>query len=310
MKKLYPFLFVGLTIFSQAVNATEIYFGDLGPQEINAPAEEASAGAFSFDISGDYIRKADFRKTYGFHHLALATGQAQLGYTYYYDECYQEGANVAVMFERTDLHWKTNPYFGQRSINTVTLALDAFTSRLENWIWRGQLSANFDNVDKGDFNDYMNYDILLWGRYAYCQGVGFHFGIVSQVGMHINRYYPVIGFDWQCSDSWKLNLVFPMNLSITYTLDRTWSFALAGRFFDQCHRVQEDEYLSKGLWLYQAAGAEFAINFTPACWVSANIHAGTTLWSRLKIADRHYHHHRNFELNPSPYAGAEIAFNF
>jgi hypothetical protein len=86
--------------------------------------------------------------------------------------------------------------------------------------------------------------------------------------------------------------------------------SLAGRFFDERHRVKKDEYVSEALWTYRVAGAELAVDYNPTDWLSFNAHVGGTFAGRLKIANRHYEHRVRYNLDGGPYAGGEVSVNF
>lgn len=309
MRKLYPFLLVSFSLFSTVIYA-DIDPDDVGPENIETPLKEAQSGPFKFRVLGDYIGKAKVKNSWGFHKLTFGTVQAEAGLVYYYDECINEAANVTVFYENTVLDWKSNPYFNQTDYSTAGITLGATTQRLPNWTWNGQLSISFDNLKYWNFSDYMYYDILLWGRYEFCDNIGVHIGFFAETGMKIDLVYPVIGVDWTYNEHWKVSAVFPLNVSIVYSYNKTWSFDVAARFFDERNRLGKNQYLSQGLWHYQSTGAEVGINFTPGKWISANIHAGTTVGGRLKIADKNYNHRQRIRLDPAPYAGGEIEVNF
>lgn len=52
-----------------------------------------------------------------------------------------------------------------------------------------------------------------------------------------------------------------------------------------------------------------AVNYQKGC-MTANLHAGTTLGGKFRIADRHNHHPKTFDLDSAPYAGGEVVFKF
>ena len=69
-------------------------------------------------------------------------------------------------------------------------------------------------------------------------------------------------------------------------------------------------FWSKALWRYTNSGIELGINYRPYDRVAANIHVGSTLGGRLKVANHDYEHRQRFNLDPAPYAGAEVDVNF
>jgi len=229
---------------------------------------------------------------------------------YYYDPCNREAATAAVEYQKTYLNWQHNPYFKETNFDTISLVLGGYTERVDEWIWRGQVSINFDNIEHWNFNNYMNYDLMLWGRNVLCSNIGFHIGIFAQTGMLIDWVYPIIGIDWKYSEQLQINLIYPLNLSAVYQFACNWSVALAGRFINERHRVKKDAHLSQGLWTYKTVGIECALNYTPVDWIAANVHVGSTLGGILKVANRNYNHRRRYIIDDSAYAGGEVSISF
>lgn len=311
MKKIFPLLLVGIAIFSFTFHLhADDDLEDIGSEKVEEPADDSAGGPFKIKFTADIVGKTKVQNSFSKQHLYFGTGQVEVGFVYYYDPCLEEGANVSVFYQNTYLNWKSNPFFRQKDISTVGFSLGAFSKRLPDWTWSTRVAVNFDNIEYWNLRDYMYYDLLLWGRYEYCDNFGIHIGVLAYTGMKIDLVYPVIGIDWKYNDKWQFNAIFPMNVSIVYNFNKAWSVALAGRFFNERHRVRESEWLSKGLWRYQVTGAELGLYYNPAKWLSANIHAGTTLGGRLKIGSRHYHHRQRIRLDPAPYAGGELTLNF
>lgn len=307
MKKTFYWLMTAFSFAATGLFAdTDINIEDLSAQHVE---ENTAGGPFTVKISGDYIDDSKF-DCHDFSHLKFATGDVDLSFIYYYDPCVHEGASIGLTYTRTRLDWKFNPFFTQKDFDMISLNLAGFTQRLDDWTWRAQVSLNFTNIEYWDFEDYMNFDILVWGRYAYTQDIGVHIGFLALTGMKIDRLYPIVGIDWTYDCHWKLNLVFPMDVSLVYSLNHSWAFSLAGRFFDQRQRVKDHQFYSKGLWHYTSSGVEFAVKYTPTKWITANIHAGENFGGHLKIANRHYREGHRLSFGSAPYAGAEIDVNF
>jgi hypothetical protein len=151
--------------------------------------------------------------------------------------------------------------------------------------------------------------MLLWGRYNY-RNVGVNLGFLALTGMKIDRVYPVIGVDWKWGQKWAINLVFPTNVSIVYSINKSWAAKLAGRLFYERHRLKHNEILDKGLIVYTTAGAEVGIDYTPNAKLLANIHVGYNMGGRFKKANMHYHNKRDFTIEGAPYAGCELDYSF
>ncbi len=273
------------------------------------PGAATKPTPFSLDIYFDSISSAKIdRGFFKGDEVRYAEAAAELGMVFYHCAAYSEGANIALSYTNTYIHWSDNPWFDQDRFHTVTLSLGGVTKRLHNWFWRGQLNINYD-IGSAFSADYFNYTLLAWGRYEYCKHIGLHVGFIAQTGMGMDRVYPILGADWQMSRNWKLNMVFPVNVSLEYILNKNWSLALAGRNFDSRHRVKKNEAHSKSVLRYQNIGAEFAIKYGSGT-MTANLHAGTTLGGKYRIANRHNHDPHHYKLRPSGYAGGEIDVKF
>lgn len=296
------FIFTSAALIADA----DIEVEDLSAQHVE---EKTAGGPFTFEIRGDYIGEAKFKCDH-FSRFTFATGQVDLNMVYYYNPCLQEGTSIGLSYMRTRLDWKYNPFFTQKDIDTVSVNLAGFTRRFEDWTWKGQISINFDNIEYWNLEDYMNYDLVLWGRYAYTQNLGLHMGFLALTGMKIDRVYPILGIDWTYNCHWKINAVFPMDLSIVYTLNDCWSFSAAGRFFAQRHRVKKNQFFSEGLWFYTSSGAELCVKYQPTRSISASIHGGYDFGGHLKVANRHYREGHRLRFDGAPYAGGEIDINF
>lgn len=307
MKKILFCLLAGTAAFSSSLVA-DVDFQDIGSTEIDGLKEDDSRGPFKVEFVFDAIGDAKVKD--GHHKLQFATAEAEISAVFYHNACYSEGASIGLSYNRTRFDWRHSHYFHQKDFDQVCLTLGFSSERLCDWLWQAQVSANFDNIEHWSFNDYMNYDMLIWGRYAYNKTLGIHLGVLATAGMKIDRVYPIIGVDWQWSDSWKINLIFPVNLSLVYNFNKAWSVALAGRVFYERHRLGKNEFLSKGLIEYRTAGVELGLNYNPKAWLSANIHAGYDLGGKFKTANRNYNHRHNYDIDGAPYAGAELDVAF
>lgn len=306
---------------SPSLKGTDIAldFSDYGKEPINViDSQEANLPStpkgdkprpFSLNVYFDGIEPAKIDK--GFFEgdeVRFCEAEVELGMVFYYCPAYSEGANIALSYTATYLHWSENPFFEQDHFNTLTLSLGGVTKRLQDWLWRGQFDINYD-IGSGFMGQYLFYDMLLWGRYSYSKNIGLHVGFLGQTGMGLDRVWPILGADWQMSKKWKINLVYPVNIALEYTLNKTWSLALAIRNFNSRHRVKKDESNAKSLVRYQNSGAEFAVKYE-GLGMTANVHAGTTLGGDYRIANAQNSNPHHYKLRPSGYVGGEINVKF
>lgn len=276
-------------------------------EEIETPEHQGPfRGEFSFDAVGSAnIDKPGFTG----QEVDFSCFAGRVGSVICYSKVRREAFMLAIGGARAKIDWEENPYFSQTVFPTATLALRFFSNRLEDWIWQAQFAMNID-TEHWDFNHYLNFDILLWGRHDWRPNIGLHAGFIVQTGMQIDRIYPIIGFDWKINDLWKLNLVFPVNLSIERTLNDCWKAALAVRFFDVRERADEDEPLPMALVCYRNTGLELAFKYDWANIIEANIHAGYTVGGELRISNRHNDHPKHFDLGSAGYIGSELVVKY
>lgn len=282
---------------------------DIGSEQIAAPAPSRKRSTpFNFgtkiDVIGDSKISEGFFKGDKVH---FATAEVEGGMIVYYCPRYTEGLRVNIGYQPTYLNWSDNPWFEQDHFNLVNLSLIGFSKRFDKWFWRSQLTVNMD-ADEWSF-DYTSYDLLLWGRYDYRENIGIHLGFWAETGLQLDRVYPVIGFDWTISPKWKLSLVYPVNIALEYSLNKRWTLALAGRFFNSRFRVHHDESTPKALVRYTNIGSEFAIRYANDV-MDGNIHAGVTFGGKYREANRHNHHAHTYDLDSAAYAGGEINIKF
>jgi hypothetical protein len=299
---------LGLLLLSLSTLQADLEFDGTISRETLPNAEKDQP--FKFRLNADAVNRARFDKSEFKHqHIEFDDFEAEARAVLYYNKACREGIYTKLGYFYNHIRWHENPFFNQSDFNTAYTAIGGFTERLCDWLWLAELTLNVD-TDHFDLAEYSYYDLILWGRYKYSENIGVHVGLLVETGMRIDWVYPIIGFDWQPNESWKLNLIFPINVSAVYLIDECWSLALAGRIFQARHRVGKDQPLRKGLLTYQATGLELAVNFDCDSWLVLNLHSGYNLGGVFKVANRHYEHKHRFDFNGAGYLGGEIAVKF
>jgi len=311
VKKLFSTLGLTLALANASLHA-EV---DFNKQYYNENFEESrldesERGPFTIETSYDYIGSSKFDKR-GFRGDKIWFSDFDIEGTaviYYNKEC-KEGITASLGYNASDIHWSKNPFTDQTFYQNVNVSIGAGTKRMPNWLWKGQLTYSLD-VDHPNFNKYSTWDFLGWGRYTYSEDIGLHIGLIVLTGMKIDHVYPILGADWQINDCWKINAVFPVNISLVYAYNENWSFELAGRGWENRFRTGKHQNEPEALLVYTNTGLEFGVNYDFQHAVHANIHVGYTTGGRLKIADKNNHHSQRFRFKTAPYAGAELIVNF
>lgn len=201
-----------------------------------------------------------------------------------------------------------------KNFNNLNLSLNGFTKRWMNWDLRGGVVAS---IDTRTFNLAENtlYTLTFWGRYNWCNysypELGFNFGLITQLGLEPNEVIPILGFDVMLRDDIRLNLIYPLKMSVEYLITDQWSIDLKGRIWDLQHRLQKDEVVSKGFYQYRNTGVELGANFQVEPYFSANLHIGSTLGTGdLKVFDRSGKTVAHNKFKAAPYGGGEVVVRF
>lgn len=307
--KILQFLIIFCTLLSLSSPVqSDVIDGDFGLEDIDS--QKKQPGPFRMEGEVDFIGKARINKK-GFEHqkIGISTGYGAANMAFCYIEHAREAYAAGVAYDFSQLRWKENPYFDQKTFQQVSFLLRFFSNRLPDWIWRGELAVNVD-ADRWDFNEYVNYDVVLWGRRKYTDRINLHLGMIVQTGMKMDRLYPVIGFDYAINKLWQLNAVFPVNISLEYSYNKYLTGAVAMRFFDIRYRVNPHENLSKGLFSYRDSGVEFALLYKDDPTLEGNVHVGSTLGGLLRISNRNNKCPKHFKLDPALYVGGELVWSF
>lgn len=309
MKHTLHRILAGLALVWFPLHSEEFQSEDFSQVQIT-PNQESQGGPFKFEVNYDFVGNAKFnKKRIHKEHIRFAQADINSQFIFHYNKDYKEGAFVGLGYNWYDMHWSRNPGFTKKNFKTISFSLAGFSERCCDWLWIGQVTGNID-ADHPDFSEYLTWDILVWGRYAYCNNIGINIGFLAQTGMKIDRCYPVVGVDWQCWDNLKLSAVYPVNISAVYTINCHWSVDVAARFFDFRDRAGPHAHLRKAVFHYQNSGAEFGVNYEWASWLHANAHIGYTFGGTLKIANQHNHHPHHFKFGSAGYAGAEVDVRF
>lgn len=284
---------------------------DGNPAEIDA--ESAPMHDFT-TISGsyDWILKSDFRRKRNKGGISFAEADVDISYTHIFNSC--EGASVGLGYSTTHLGWDKNPFFSEQNFNNLIFSLGGYSKRFYQWDWKGYFSAAVDTRE-WNFQEYGLYTYSLWGRYSldtnYFSDLGLNIGFVGRSGLDQTLVWPIVGIDYKMNQNWKLNLVYPVNMSVVYSLSNCWSFAIAGKMWNSRHRTSKNEGISRGIFEYRNIGAEFAINYDYDRSISANLHVGSTIGQGdLKIMNRNGSTIRHNKFNSAGYVGGGFDFRF
>jgi hypothetical protein len=310
VKKGLGIILLGLVLLTTNVSADEeidVTQQNIGSQRMASPTQQWRN---ELSFRADWIGPAKVdKKKFRDHKVKFYNVEVQGERTVYQNATCREGITLGLGYSNTGFHLEKNPFFKCDNFNMISLTLGGYSGRVERWLFQGYVTINWQ-YDYQRFPDYSNYDLMLWSRYEYCPNIiNIHAGFLIETGMKIDRICPIIGFDWKFYDKWKLNAVFPVNLSVVYDFADNWSAALAGRLFNVRYRLSPDERLKEALLEYYNYGIELGCSYQKEAFY-ANIHAGITLGGEFKISNREHKHKKHFDMDSAPYVGGEIAYKF
>jgi len=280
---------------------------NIGSERMSSPTQRwRNEIAFRADWVGKTkIDKKNFRD----RDVSFYNVEVQGERVIYHNPGCKEGVSFGVGYSNTYFHFEKNPFFSNDNFNMVSFTLAGFSGRIERWLFQGYITANWQ-YDYQNFADYSNYDILLWSKYEYCPNIlNLHAGFLMETGMKIDRICPIIGFDWKFAHKWKLNAIFPVNLSVVYDFQENWTATLAGRLFNLRYRLGKHDRLREALLEYYNYGIELGCSYQKEGFF-INMHAGYTIGGEFKISSRQHKHRKHFDMDSAPYAGGEIAYKF
>jgi len=312
------FLFAGFFLYSQEQisfdEGTPSWEADDSIQWIHDQNPDYRCQRF-ISIEGDYehIFSSNFRTPGLDGDIAFGQGGFSVNYTAFLT-CF-EGISAGIGYERTFIDWDENPFFARKRYNDLTFNINGFSKRWRCIDLKAGFGANLDTREM-DLGSYTRYHYLGWGRYELCcaslPAIGINLGVVGYAGLKKNQVYPLAGLDFRLlCNRLKVNLVYPVNLSVEYFFSDCFSFEAAGKIWRSRHRLSKSEPVPMGYYEYRNAGIEFGINYQYGEFFSANLHVGGTLGGgNLVVSDSSNRDIQHNKFHAAPYIGGELIARF
>ncbi len=263
------------------------------------PLPPSSLSAYYIHVTETTFRTPSVRG----QKLRYDEGQGAFNYVHpFASSC---GLILGGAYDRATIDWKENPEFDQTKFDYVTMLIGTYSTHFPRWLWVATLSVDIDTI-KLDWGNYALYNGVLYGKYCICQWMTFTAGFIAQIGLNKEKFWPLVGFDFLFAPAWRLGLVYPTDLSLTYSPFEKLSFASAVRFIRTRHRLSDNEPIPQGIVEYHVAGLEGQVIFTPFQWLIFKGFVGTTFNGDLKLTNRDNNDSEHFKFKGSPYAGAHL----
>ncbi|MBI2743337.1 MAG: hypothetical protein HYX48_05415 [Chlamydiales bacterium] len=283
--------YVLLTDYSFLKNRPSLYF----------ESEYRQVGKAKFrteSVEGSHVKYAD-----GFGSLYFSHPVSENNYLSW------EAGYSAMKFD-----WKDNPRFKGDDYHIAVGSLGWVSTSIDRWRWVFTGSATVDTRSFNFGKDGVYYG-FMWGRYAYSATTGIHIGWYGHYGMENGYVQPVIGVDSRIGEKWQLNAIYPIDLSLSYLMNPSWSltlkYATFGRPYRHPWRIHGGIGKFKdGIFEVYASGAELDLNYNYKANFLAGIGGGWNFGGWILIKDRDNHHPKYYKYDDAAYGKVYLAATF
>ena len=257
----------------------------------------------SLRLTADYVNiaKAKFKAPVEGEKFDIHSGFYNLFYVYYFNE--KNTLTPGVGYSNFRFGWDENPFFDQKTFQTLQFSLSYLTRSIDDWMWIMGATWIQDLNHFDNWGQYGLFTSVLWGRRYINPAFHLHGGLTGYRGMEGARILPIAGFDWYITRKWVVNAIFPFIYSITYYLDDNWSFMLKGSPFSGRYRAKESEPQPKSVLRYRSFGIDMNIYFRIRNNFAFQIYWGYNLGGDLYIKNRNGKNARYFKFKDAPYIG-------
>ncbi|MCB1148653.1 MAG: hypothetical protein KDK48_00670, partial [Chlamydiia bacterium] len=262
-----------------------------------------------FTIEADYdkIFCSDFEDP---AYDQIGYSETNVGISYMKMFCGIEGIALGVGYTHAHLDWVDNPFFCQRDFDNFNVFINGMTKRFRCFDLKGALSANIDtrtwNLSSDTF-----YLATFWGRYEWCSGfcvpVGLNLGVTSRFGLKDTLIYPIIGVDFQATERLRFNLIFPVDMVVSYKVCPCWFVELTGRIWNSRRRIAEEEGLfSRGYFEYRNSGLDLGVRYDWDPVATVALHAGSTFGAgEIRVSNSNNDDAETLSFDAGFYLGGE-----
>jgi hypothetical protein len=214
-------------------------------------------------------------------------------------------------YVNTHLNHKQRWHFEQETFNNLLISLGEHNKSLDYWRFDTNvyMQANTQHLSSPR---YLFFRWLFHSIYEWRKDLRFNIGVEGTTGMHYTYTWPALGFEWEPSEQWRLNFVYPSNISALYNISQHFSVIGSMHYFISRQRLGEDEEqkLKRGLIAYRNTGLELGLNYNLGQKLLINFHIGHALGARVHVSDRHDQHHHYHKFRSAPYFGGIINYLF
>lgn len=258
-----------------------------------------------------WVAEAQFEKS-KWHHINYSDSDLSLYYTQFFDD--ENTLTYGVGYDYLRLKWDQNPRFNQTNFHYLVGSLGFVSTTLERWRWIINTGFSVDAA-RMDFGPSAVYHAMLWGRYQFIDQIGIHMGALGWYGVKNGRGFPVFGFDWRFNDKWSGNAIFPIDYSITYSFDESWSletaYASMGGPYKYPRRAHHGTAgFRDPIFFVYSNGVDLTLKYKFEHLLRVALGIGWDFGGWVYIKDHESHHGKYYHFKSAPYAQGTVALTF
>lgn len=213
-----------------------------------------------------------------------------------------------------EFDWAKNPRFKGDDYHFANASVAWISTSLKDWRWILSGAASVD-TQTWNFGASGVYYGLMWGRYQFSKVIGMHVGWAGYVGVKNGYMLPIVGIDYQPTNHWQINAIFPINISVKYLFDPHWSTSLEWATFGRPYRFPMRAHEGKGdyhngIFEIYSKGIELDLNFQTGYTLSASAGIGWNFGGWIFIKDAHNHHGKYYKFDDAPYGQCKFTLTF
>ena len=260
---------------------------------------------FQVDGRGDWIQPSTIQEPNAtIQRLGYAETDVRAGYVF---PCGCAMYSVAAGYQKTWITLENLSLFDRSNFQNAYATLGARIFEGD-WTYQGEFQFNAD-LDLGGERCYL-YFYGGWATYAYLPCLSLSAGFIGRSGLRQDKFWPVLGFEWNINQQWEIHAVYPVNISFVYRPIKPLALSLTTRFINSRHRLKEEDIIPSGILEYRNAGEEIGITYTVGPFLSINAHAGYMFKGDLQVSDSMGFVLTDLKSDGSFYTGGSVLIRF
>lgn len=263
---------------------------------------------FNVELNYDNISKSNFTTPSNLgQEIGFSTFTA-IGSYYAFFNC-TEAVGLGLGYSRQTIDWDNNPFFEQEGFDHLVVDIGAFSTRFDGWLFRALFRTRFNTENFGGSYSTV-YMFTVWGRYEVRCDSYIHLGVITEWGLRRSKIWPIIGFETHLTDCIKLNLIYPLDISLRYFFHNNWYVGVASSFFYYRDRLKKNETLSHGFLEYRNTGVEAQVGYEWCPIIKGDIHVGHAFGNEIKLSNAQNEQATHHKFKAAFYFGGRIEFKF